>query len=166
MKTALVINYSVAAVYQLSILDVVSGKHNRAADFWLLITMSAHPNKPLFCWDTSGRNWTGHQNPQTSWLYGWQLINHRSPSSAGPHLLKVHFRWLRYIQCMCVYSSRLQHYIVADNVHLKWYMIYGNEGSRDHSLGSHMSHIDLQTHIVCFIVTIPKLACHYRMRKR
>ena len=34
------------------------------------------------------------------------------------------------------------------------YMVYG---SQDHSLSSHKSRIDLQTHIMCIIVTFPEL---------
>ena len=74
------------------------------------------------------------------------------------------------LQChvWCVYM-----YVCAFEVQ---YVIYGNEGcgqetralygSQDHSPSSHKSHIELQTHIMCFIVTFPELACHYRMRKR
>ena len=36
-------------------------------------------------------------------------------------------------------------------------MLYG---SRDYRQSSHKSRIDLQMHIMCFLVTLPELACH------
>ena len=62
----------------------------------------------------------------------------------------------------CTSDEPFVPYVIDKHTFEVQYVIYG---SRDHSPRSHKSRIDLQTHIVCFVVTFPKLACHYRMHK-